>query len=62
MGVNKKLGKGLSSLLGNKKIIQNQASENNNGLLFLRLRTDINLFSHLEAEEFLPRLGIYWNL
>jgi len=35
MGVNKKLGKGLSSLLGNKKIIQNQASENNNGLLLV---------------------------
>ncbi len=35
MAVNKKLGKGLSSLLGNKKIIQNQASENNNGLLLV---------------------------
>ena len=35
MAVNKKLGKGLSSLLGNKKIIQNQASENNNGLLLI---------------------------
>ena len=35
MVVNKKLGKGLSSLLGNKKIIQNQASENNNGLLLV---------------------------
>ena len=35
MAVNKKLGKGLSSLLGNKKIIQNQASENNSGLLLI---------------------------
>ena len=34
MAVNKKLGKGLSSLLGNKKIIQNQNS-NNNGLLLI---------------------------
>ena len=34
MAVNKKLGKGLSSLLGNKKIIQNQTS-NNNGLLLI---------------------------
>ena len=35
MAVNKKLGKGLSSLLGNKKIIQNQTSNNNNGLLLI---------------------------
>ena len=35
MAVNKKLGKGLSSLLGNKKMIQNQDSNNNNGLLLI---------------------------
>ena len=31
--VNKKLGKGLSSLLGNKVIVQNKASDNKNLLL-----------------------------
>ena len=33
MAVNKKLGKGLSSLLGNKVIVQNKASDNKNLLL-----------------------------
>ena len=34
MAVNKKLGKGLSSLLGNKEIIQNKTSDNK-GLLLI---------------------------
>ena len=33
MAINKKLGKGLSSLLGNQKIIQNKASDNKDLLL-----------------------------
>ena len=33
MVVNKKLGKGLSSLLGNKEIVQNKTSDNKNLLL-----------------------------